>query len=695
MEPAAPALGLLSLSEAEQKCYSELFVRCQAEGAGRGTAAGGSKVGELFRASQLPADTLHQITDLCGAKRVGYFGPAQFYVALKLIAASQAGFPVRLESIKNDLPLPRFLAVKTDSELRCGIPSQVPEAHIPKSGQVLHAAQENSFKHLDEGDTQQETDSPPLSPISSSPPSPSSYLRSHLPYGYGKSWSAVDQQHAAAYDTRQPVQSTPQQEGPVTATHGPKPANSHSSLNRSFSVEREVQDSSNNYFEDPWRITEEQREYYINQFKSLQPDLHSFISGSVAKNFFTKSKLPIPELSHIWELSDVDRDGALNLLEFCAAFHLIVARKNGYTLPETLPQTLLPTVSPSPSLDCTLYDSYREPTPINQQTRDFNRTELETVCEDPVNAEPLILFDVETPTAEPKTSNEGTPVKSSIKTDLSSEDQQVVKKCTTPKIITKDFKAFQSLSVKSAAQQESYTLKARPRSRSYSSTSIEDTVKKVEEPPTPPPRPQKTHSRASSLDLNKIFQQSSPANRAGWLPPPALPPRPSVSQTPHHIPTTEQSVQLKPSLQQTNYADFNIQEQIEQGSEVELPPPPLKRIPSQTEESSPSKKEVQLAQPPSKPMRRKFRQESQSLENKEQSPTVSLTSSHTLKGHPSIQKQPSKQKKAIQTAIRKNKEANAVLARLNSELQQQLKEVHQERITLETQLEQLRPVTVL
>lgn len=46
--------------------------------------------------------------------------------------------------------------------------------------------------------------------------------------------------------------------------------------------------------------------------------------------------------------------------------------------------------------------------------------------------------------------------------------------------------------------------------RSYSSTSFEDAVKKVEEPPTPPPRPQKTHSRASSLDLNKLFQQGAP-----------------------------------------------------------------------------------------------------------------------------------------------------------------------------------------
>lgn len=42
------------------------------------------------------------------------------------------------------------------------------------------------------------------------------------------------------------------------------------------------------------------------------------------------------------ELSDADCDGALTLPEFCAAFHLIVARKNGYPLPDTLPPTLQP-----------------------------------------------------------------------------------------------------------------------------------------------------------------------------------------------------------------------------------------------------------------------------------------------------------------------------------------------------------------
>ncbi|XP_061220503.1 ralBP1-associated Eps domain-containing protein 2 isoform X3 [Neopsephotus bourkii] len=601
---AASGIGglLLPLSESEQQRYSELFSRCCPPPE---AAAGGSSVGELFRASQLPPDTLHQITELCGAKRVGYFGPAQFYIALKLIAAAQSGFPVRIESIKNELPLPRFMALKNDSEARYGTPA---ELHGVKF-QVPHATLEkNSYKRTDEGD-KQEPRSPPVSPICSPPASPSTYQRIPLSYGYGKSRSGLEQQHGVPYEVRH---SAHQQDGPSSGNYGAKPSLTCSTPNRSLSAEREQQDSSTHYSDDPWRITEEQRDYYINQFRSLQPDLNSFVSGSVARNFFTKSKLPIPELSHIWELSDVDCDGALTLPEFCAAFHLVVARKNGYQLPETLPETLLPeylqAASLKPMCDCALFDSYSEPLPGSQQTRDFSRSE--------------------------KTSAEEIPDNSGLLQDGKKDDKEALKVNTVLKTIPKE---FQHLTVKTATQ-ESNALKARPRSRSYSSTSIEDAMKKGEEPPTPPPRPQKSHSRASSLDLNKIFQQNTQAVRSGWLPPPppALPPRPSVSQ------------------------------------------------------------EVVLAQPPSKPTRRKLRAEAQGLETPELSPTINVTSSApAVKPHLPVQKQSSKQKRAIQTAIRKNKEANAVLARLNSELQQQLKEVHKERIALETQLEQLRPVTVL
>ncbi|XP_074048456.1 ralBP1-associated Eps domain-containing protein 2 isoform X10 [Macrotis lagotis] len=601
----APAAGAgscavtLALSEGEQQCYSELFARCccasapagppQAapEGArgaqlpGPAAAAGASQVADLLRASQLPAETLHQITELCGAKRVGYFGPTQFYVALKLIAAAQSGLPVRVESIKCELPLPRFMALKNDCEIRYSNPS---ELHGVKCQIPYVTMDKNSFKRVDDGEKQQETLSPTMSPINSPPSSPSNYQRVPLTYGYGKLRSGMDQIHAAPYDARQLAL---QQEGATSGSHGPKPTRLQTSLIRSLSVEREPQESNSNYPDDPWRITEEQREYYINQFKSLQPDPSSFISGSLAKNFFTKSKLTIPELSYIWELSDVDCDGALTLPEFCAAFHLIVARKNGYSLPESLPQTLQPdylqTAFLKPKRDCALFDSYSESMTVNQQPRDLNWSET-SIKEKP---------DLTAPTQ-----------------DVNIDDKQAAKPGLLP-------------------------------------------------------------------------------------PPPALPPRPFVSQQVLHHNTSNDSISQSKAPGQLPGYDFRLTEQADQVTEIELCPQ-LTRTPSQTEESgSPVKKDLPYTQPPSKPIRRKFRPENQVMENQEPSSVSGTSSVPTVKPHAPVQKQSSKQKKAIQTAIRKNKEANAVLARLNSELQQQLKEVHQERIALENQLEQLRPVTVL
>ncbi|XP_034290555.1 ralBP1-associated Eps domain-containing protein 2 isoform X2 [Pantherophis guttatus] len=607
--PAAAGTSAFFLARNEQQCFSELFSLCGGQptpeaGPGLGPpAVGGSKVAELFRASQLPAEMLHQITDLCGAKHVGYFGRTQFYAALKLIAAAQSGLPVRIESIQNELPLPRFSALKSDSEIRY---INLSEAHGAKFQSPHTILEINCFRRSDEEEKQEEAKSPPMSPIGSHPASPSNYQRIPLGYGYSILRSGLEQQHGGSYEARHSIQ-----DGLTSGNYGPKSMPTRSCVIQSLSIEREPKDSSSNYPDDLWRVTEEQRDYYINQFKSLQLDLNSFISGSVAKNFFTKSKLPIHELSHIWELSDVDCDGALTLAEFCAAFHLVVARKNGYLLPGSLPETLLP---------------------------DYLHADLKV-----------------------------------------SDSTQAV---------PKELKVPQCLPFKTVAQ-ESNILKMRPRSRSYSSTSVEDTVNKGGEPPVPPPRPQKSHSRASSLDLNRIFQQNTQV-RSGWIPPPpALPPRPFVSQVSLPLINTAPNMQPKSS-----YMNFSLQEQIEQDSEINSHLP-MNMSPSQ--ESSPAKKDLVLTQLPSKSIYKKFRPESHMLENQEVSPTKSATSSSltTIKLHHAFSKQSSKQKKAIQTAIRKNKEANAVLVRLNSELQQQLKEVHKERIALETQLEQHRPVTVL
>ena len=47
----------------------------------------------------------------------------------------------------------------------------------------------------------------------------------------------------------------------------------------------------------------------------------------------------------IWQLSDMDKDAALNLTEFCIAMHLVVAVKHGVELPTVLPFTLCSSLS--------------------------------------------------------------------------------------------------------------------------------------------------------------------------------------------------------------------------------------------------------------------------------------------------------------------------------------------------------------
>jgi len=58
--------------------------------------------------------------------------------------------------------------------------------------------------------------------------------------------------------------------------------------------------------------------------------------------FLRKSKLPENVLREIWKLSDLGRDGALDVVEFCIAMHLVIKVKNNIPLPAVLPAVLLP-----------------------------------------------------------------------------------------------------------------------------------------------------------------------------------------------------------------------------------------------------------------------------------------------------------------------------------------------------------------
>ncbi|XP_030642758.1 ralBP1-associated Eps domain-containing protein 2 [Chanos chanos] len=653
---AASGGSFISLSENEQRCYSGLHALCQCDSSGKLSA---SKVGELFRSSQLPAETLHQVTEVCGAKRLGYFGTGQFYIALKLLAAAQSGLPVRLESIKGDLPLPVFVGMKSELEFLHSTQCQSSDIQGHALSSVPVSAPRVTLRLPDNTMDKQEPRSPPRSPSSSPPHSPTAY-RSY-PYGIQRNGTEM----FFTYENKHQSCPTVPQENSSPSHYGHKPPADQpptGRMNRAPSVEKLVDRGSADYSDDPWRITAEQREYYTNQFRSLQPDLGGLILGTVAKNFFTKSKLPIPELSHIWELSDIDRDGALTFPEFCTAFHLIVARKNGYPLPETLPPTLRTSL-------------------LTQG--DITATTAESV-------QPLIVFRDTIPRSNQQETG-GVDMHISSRSGLTASKQDLreegCKADFSPKKVTapqdEPTQHTGRLVLRPDPPQELDLQRSKTRPRSYSSTSIDDAMKKAEEPPTPPPRPQRTHSRASSLDLNKLFQQSSQGVRSGSLPhPPALPPRPPATQLHHFLLPSEKSSQK--TVQQPDFADFSrFREEV-----------------SRAERSSPTTED--LGQPktdpvvipqshaPQKPVRRKLRPESQNLDV---TPPLTTPFTSTSSVTKPTQRLPPRQKREIQTAIRKNKETNAVLTRLNSELQQQLKEVHKERMTLESQLEMLRPMT--
>uniref|UniRef100_A0A8C6T1C2 RALBP1 associated Eps domain containing 1 n=1 Tax=Neogobius melanostomus TaxID=47308 RepID=A0A8C6T1C2_9GOBI len=762
----------LTLSDVEQKYYSDLFVYCDTDNTKK--VASNGRVLDLFRAAQLPSEVVLQITELCGATRLGHFGRSQFYIALKLIAIAQSGLPLRVESLNSvkDLPLPRFVVGKNEAEARHAALYQ------DSDNQGLYPASATSVIPRPPGRGLQNKKGPPTS--TSLPPEATSPVVSphQSPPTSPLSWRKHKRQHSGGNVDRQ--QSVPAagavwtqfrepQSGPVPgegmwSSHSPPlpsqeswvsftadtppsstiPAIHPSSVQESTTIRtvasaamtNEIQRQSSAY-DDPWKITEEQRQYYINQFKSIQPDLTGFIPGSAAKEFFTKSKLPILELSHIWELSDFDKDGALTLDEFCAAFHLVVARKNGYDLPEKLPESLMPKLIdlddsaevPEPTAEVGYSASPVEVTPnkspsmpsLNQAWPEMNQSneQWETFSERSSSSQTLTQFDSNIAPADPDTAIvhpvpiRMTPSKihmqeMELKRTGSDHNHPTSPLLAKPPELNEETKLTASMKFVAAnavgdgySSSDSFTSDQEPitRQRSQSGTSPE--ALKVVAPPPPPPRPHASHSRSSSLDMNRTFAAASKCQGVTSNPGGAV-----LSTSPQQIP------------QQPNFADFS-QFQAFAASEkpTSLPevdkhaePGPVEKMsegagPLRTVKSDGPADERTVATakgasgpfaPPPKPVRRRLKSEDELRpEDEQHGPQKSNIIAAVLATQPSIPRSIGKDKKAIQASIRRNKETNTVLARLNSELQQQLKDLLEERISLEVQLEQLRPFSHL
>uniref|UniRef100_A0A673MMQ6 RalBP1-associated Eps domain-containing protein 1-like n=1 Tax=Sinocyclocheilus rhinocerous TaxID=307959 RepID=A0A673MMQ6_9TELE len=765
----------LTLSDVEQKYYSELFLSCDVDNTKK--VASNGKVLDLFRAAQLSNEVVHQITELCGATRLGHFGRSQFYIALKLIALAQSGLPLRVESLNSvrDLPLPRFVMGKNEQEMRHAVMFADTEnqgPYFPRPPGRVQAKKVSAHEMIQPCvptvDPQPDTTSPVVSPHQSPPTSPHAW-RKHKRQASGGN---VDRQPSVPGVVWPHFREA--QPGPVTgdgmwSAHSPPPVQEswvsftdtppsstlpmHPPSAQVITTVRtvpsamttnEIQRQISGY-DDPWKITDEQRQYYINQFKTIQADLTGLIPGSAAKEFFTKSKLPILELSHIWELSDFDKDGALTLDEFCAAFHLVVARKNGYDLPEKLPESLMPKLIdlddsagvPEPAPEVGFSASPVEVTPnkspsmpsLNQNWSELNQSneQWETFSERSSSSQTLTQFDSNIAPADPDTAIvhpvpiRMTPSKihmqeMELKRTGSDHTHPTSPLMAKPPELSDEAKLAATIKFPGTTVGKYIWSKSIYSScyyRSHSGTSPEGL--KVVAPPPPPPRPHASHSRSSSLDMNRNFAAvpAGPQQPGVVAFPPAVPPRPLPTQTsvPHGHRSVEgdglpahTSTSPHQMPEQPNFADFSqfqafaVDQPADDGENAsDKTTGTMKTAKNDVQSEERNATTVNSAKvstplaPPPKPVRRRLKSEDELRPDVEDLPQKSNVIATVLATQPSIPRSIGKDKKAIQASIRRNKETNTVLARLNNVIECD----HQERISLEVQLEQLRPFSHL
>ncbi|XP_052244911.1 ralBP1-associated Eps domain-containing protein 1-like isoform X2 [Dreissena polymorpha] len=734
------------LTEQEQAVYGELFHSCDSDGTGK---ISGTQAGELFRYSGLTHDVLSQITELCGAKRLGHFGRSQFYIALKLIAAAQCGLPVATESINSgvDIPLPKFHRPSqndpglqqahphvsdgsSDRHLQGQLP---PPPGSAKKGHSRNPSGQIRGSHTDQATLQMPLSQVPLQdPGIPLPPHPAQTLPSVQPLLPAMPQSPPVSPHASAAVA-----------GPFSGTTAPGPG--YTQLQGSTSqvgvagVKKEVvsgkmfgggrgipqrgteewarfesddekhgllgegrkeewdavklpeldsssYSSDTDSVEDVWSITDEQREYYVRQFNNIEHDLNGHISGGVAKEFFEKSKLSNQELSKIWNLSDLNRDGALSLEEFCIAMHLVVLRRNEIDIPDRLPFSLMP-YNAFTNEDA---EPFAADLPEGSTLKRLSpMSPLESQWDNLVHDSSAISSDVSSPSVTPANFDFQKPSSSDLEArivqpkavrlspEMMIEEGKEARPEREPGPLPDSPNADPEIDQPFVAKQRANTatmgdtnlidpaLHSRPRPLAKRNTvpgalsshilppvpqldaGLERSVQYTASidggtgPPAPPPRPG-PQIRSMSVDYKA---------------PPAVPPRAASKE----VPVSGKKVsELKnfQSIQSQEVLNIlpgsghgQVGEGVDAGSEKKTAVAWDLLGPDFSDGSAERQAEFMLA----------------------------------------AQRQASRDKRELHMAIRTHKERNSMLSRLNHELNQELQEVMEQRIALEIQLEHLRP----
>ncbi|XP_043592494.1 ralBP1-associated Eps domain-containing protein 1 isoform X2 [Bombus pyrosoma] len=515
-------MASLHLTMTEHQYYEDIFSYC-CENADSDSVPV-IKVAELLRSANLPGVVTMKILDICfgtEAAHIGtHLGKKQFYVLLKLVAAHQAGLSIRKDIITMPLDvitLPRFTWPASGEEdgRRSSDSNRAIKGH-------RHAPESTT-------ESESEAESPRETGGSTDSPTPTNSIIQERNNDIGgetilDSVSGGWQGLLVSEEQRQLL------------------GTEEESSERHSSDEGEGDGDGSFPPEEVWIISDEQREYYAAQFAQLQLDPEGLLHGPIARTFFEKSGLPLGELSRIWQLADITRDGALSLQEFFVAMHLVVLRRNHVPLPDVLPPPLL----------IPLLKQKTGPPPIPQTTT-TQKTPPNTTGTRERNKEWTKFVDSPTGTSSSLTSPGLQLVNFDFQKSAVEKDPKILH--PVPLRLTPEAAILASGANGNSSscttlgdddlQRTASALVQRPLIKKPPPPPEEAIIvtPKKEPPPPPPPRPYRTHARSSSLDLNKLGKNGQSFLGA----PPLVPPRisPGISELPENPPLeTPQSQQF-------------------------------------------------------------------------------------------------------------------------------------------------------
>ncbi|KAJ8672589.1 hypothetical protein QAD02_003848 [Eretmocerus hayati] len=477
------ALASLQLTETEHRYYGDIFIYC-CENADSDLVPS-VKLGELLRSANLPTDITLKILDICGGAKNNTLTRKQFYAALKLVAAHQAGLEVHKDLIHapvDELALPRFTWPSSTSDES----DENKKLFSKKNSKIRSSVLMPDSTTESESEAESPRGTEGCSTDSPTPTNSVTLERNNGILGGEANLDSISggwQSLLVSEEQRQLL------------------GTEEESSERHSSDDGEGEDGEGFPPEAVWTISEEQREYYAAQFSQLQPNPDGLLSGSLARKFFEKSRLPVEELRRIWQLADVTRDSALSLPEFYVAMHLAVLRRNHVPLPDSLPSSLAKLIVVQPSAPA-MQPQQVPPVPAPRSSSatspgpkpvnfDFQKAALER---DPKILHPVPL--------------RLTPEAAILASNANGANGVVP-------ILGEDEIALAGPSLQRPLAKKP----APPLPLPGANDDGNMATPKKEPPPPPPPRPYKSHTRSSSLDLNKLGT------------PPTVPPRVSPGIT--------------------------------------------------------------------------------------------------------------------------------------------------------------------